>query len=273
MAVATPNAGQTLEVYHEKGWPSMRLQDGDFKVFTLHIEGVNIDNVTLEDIGQYLSDFAELLGKDASPRYHSIKRGSLTIGAKVLAEREIDVKTRGFLLRTGDAPEDAVRAQQRISRRLGIHRARRATLIDPMHTKVMEIPIERPLAEGNEVPSLQRSGSLQGTVIRLGGRLEVVPVEIQDADGHIYLCRAGRDVAKRLAREMFEQTVRVHGAGKWRRGQDGVWYVEDFLIATFEVLDSDPLTDVIQQLRHIPGAWLDREDSLEELENLRSGEM
>src|ERR1700688_3096751 len=124
-----------------------RLEDGDFKVFTLHIEGVNIDNVTLEDIGQYLSDFAELLGKDASPRYHSIKRGSLTIAAKVRAEREIEVKTRGFLLRTGDAPEDAVRARQRISKRLGMHRARKATVLDPTHTKVMEIPIEKPQAQ------------------------------------------------------------------------------------------------------------------------------
>lgn len=248
-----------------------QLEDGDFKVFTLHIEGVNIDNVTLEDIGQYLSDFADLLGKDTSPRYHSIKRGSLTIAAKVKAEREIEVKTRGFLLRTGDAPEDAVRARERISRRLGIHHARRATLLDSTQTKVMEIPIEKPSAQ-IQTPVLSRSGALQGKVIRLGGRQEIVSVELQDVDGHIYLCRARRDLARRLAREMFDQTVRVHGTGKWRRADDGVWYVEDFQIAQFEVLDADDLTDVVKQLRGIPSAWLDQEDSFDTLEKMRHGE-
>jgi hypothetical protein len=248
-----------------------RLEDGDFKVFTLHIEGVNIDNVTLKDIGQYLSDFAELLGKDASPRYHSIKRGSLTIAAKVRAECEIEVKTRGFLLRTGDAPEDAVRATQRISRRLGIHRARRATLLDPAQTKVMEIPIEKPASQ-IETPTLSRAGALQGKIIRLGGKQEIVSVEIQDVDGHIYLCRARRDLAKQLAREMFDQTILVHGTGKWRRGDDATWYVEDFQISQFEVLDADNLGEVVKQLRSIPSAWLDQEDSLDKLEKLRHGE-
>jgi hypothetical protein len=152
--------------------------DGNFKVFTLRIQGVNIDSVSLEDIGQYLSDFAELLGKDASPKFHSIRKGSIKLGAKVPTQREMDVKTRTFLLRTGDAPEDAVRAQQRISRRLGIHRARRATVVDQTDTKVIEIPIERPVSTV-EVPSLSRAGSLQGKVIRIGGRQETVSVELQ----------------------------------------------------------------------------------------------
>src|SRR5437870_13711144 len=98
--------------------------DGRSQVVTLLVQGVNIENLSLEDIGEYLSDFAELLGKDVEPRYHSIKRGSLAIRATIPAEREIDVKTRAFLLRTGDAPEDAVRARERISRRLGINHAK-----------------------------------------------------------------------------------------------------------------------------------------------------
>jgi hypothetical protein len=250
-----------------------RLEDGDFKVFTLHIEGVNIDNVTLEDIGQYLSDFAELLGRDASPRYHSIKRGSLTIAAKVPSANEIDVKTRGFLLRTGDAPEDAIRARQRISKRLGVHRARKATLLDPSKTKVIEIPIDKVVSQV-EVPALARSGSLQGKVIRLGGKHDIVSVEIQDVDGHVYMCRASRDLVKRLVREsiLFESTIRVHGAGKWRRGDDGVWYVEDFQIANFETLDGDDLREVVAEIQRIPSAWLDQEDSFDKLDKLRYGE-
>jgi hypothetical protein len=248
-------------------------QDGNFKIFTLHIEGVSIDNVTLDDIGHYLEDFAELLGKDASPRYHSIRKGSLKIAARVPAEREMDVKTRGFLLRTGEAPEDAIRARRKISKRLGIHRARKAILLDPSNAKVIEIPIERPASQV-VVPALSRSGSVQGKVIRLGGKQDIVSVEIQDVDGYIYLCRAKRDLVKRLVREieLFDSTIRAHGSGKWVRGDDGVWYVEDFLIAEFEILDADSLVAVVAQLRTIPSAWIDREESFDQLAKLRSGE-
>lgn len=249
-----------------------RIDDGEFKVFTLHIEGVNIDHISLEDIGQYLTDLSELLGKDASPRYHAIKRGSLTIAAKVPREREIDVKTRGFLLRTGDAPEEAVRARQRIAKRLGMHHAKKATLLDATRDKIIDIPIERPIPVV-DTPPLLRAGSLQGKVIRLGGKQDIVPVEIQDVDGHIYLCRASRELARRLAREMFDQTIRAHGSGKWIRSGDGVWYVQDFMISSFEILDSDCLADVVNQLRGIPGAWVEQDDSFERLEGIRRGEI
>lgn len=249
-----------------------RTEDGSFKVFTLHIEGVDIDNISLEDIGQYLTDFAELLGRDAAPRYHAIKRGSLTLAAKVPREREIDVKTRGFLLRTGDAPEEAVRARQRISKRLGVHRARKATLLDPSRDKVIEIPIDRPVAMV-ETPPLTRAGTVQGKVIRLGGRQDVVSVEIQDVDGHIYLCRASRELARRLAREMFDQTIRAQGSGKWIRGGDGVWCVQEFLISTFDILESESLGEVVKQLRGMSSAWVDQGDSFETLAKIRRGKV
>src|SRR5579872_4567884 len=104
--------------------------DGQSRIVTLYVQGVKIDSLSLDDIGQYLSDFAELLGRDVDPKFHSIKKsGSFSLRATVPFEREIDVKTRGFLLRTGDAPEEAVRARERISRRLGRNHARRATLL------------------------------------------------------------------------------------------------------------------------------------------------
>jgi len=246
--------------------------DGRSKIVTLVIQGVNIDNLSLEDIGAYLADFAELLGKDTDARYHSIKRGSLALKAKIPTEREIDVKNRGFQLRTGDAPEDAVRARERIARRMGINHAKRALLLDSTESKVIEIPVEQPLPAIAKVPSFVRAGALQGKVIRVGGKQDTVSVELQDVDGFVYLCRATRDVARKLAREMFEPTVRVHGAGKWSRDDDGTWRIDDFQIARFEVLDDTTLAETIKELRTIPAPWKNFEDPHAELERLRNGE-
>jgi hypothetical protein len=242
------------------------------RVVTLYIQGVNIDNLSLEDIGEYVSDFAELLGRDVEPKYHAITRGSLKIKARVPIDREIDVKTRGFLLRTGDAPEDAIRARERISRRLGRNHAKRATLLDSVQSKVIEIPVEQPVSAAPPVPSLTRAGSLQGRIIRIGGKQDIVSVEIQDVDGMVYLCRATRDKARKLAREMFDPVVRVHGAGRWYRTDEGIWRVEDFQIADFEVLEDDTFSQSIAALRAVPSDWKTFDDPHGALEKLRNGE-
>ncbi|MGO9258552.1 MAG: hypothetical protein ACLQU1_19875 [Bryobacteraceae bacterium] len=246
--------------------------DGRSRVVTLKVQGVNIDNLSLEDIGEYLADFAELLGKDVEPRYHSIRRGSFVMRAKIPTEREIDVKTRAFLLRTGDAPEGAVRARERIARRLGINRAKSAVLLDSAQSKVIEIPVEKPIETATKVPGFIKAGSLQGKIIRIGGRQETVSVEIQDVDGIVYLCRASRDIARKLARDMFDPVVRVHGAGRWYRTEEGIWRVEDFQIARHEVLEDTSFAQTISELRAIPSGWKDFADPHAELERIRNGE-
>lgn len=242
------------------------------RIVTLYIQGVNIDSLPLEDIGKYVSDFAELLGQDVEPKYHGITRGSMKIKARVPIDREIDVKTRGFLLRTGEAPEDAVRARERISRRLGRNHAKRATLLDSAQSKVIEIPVEKPVSAVPAVPSFTRAGSLQGRIIRIGGKQDLVSVEIQDVDGMVYLCRATRDKARRLAREMFDPVVRVHGSGRWYRTDEGIWRVEDFQIADFDVLENDNFSQSIAALRAVPSDWKKLEDPHGALESLRNGE-
>jgi hypothetical protein len=247
--------------------------DGRSRVVTLKVQGVNIENLSLEDIGEYLADFGELLGKDVEPKYHSIGRGSLVMRAKIPAEREIDVKTRGFLLRTGDAPEDAVRARERISRRLGINRAKNAVLLDSAQSKVIEIPVEKPPESPPKVPSFIKSGSLQGRIIRIGGKQDTVSVEVQDVDGIVYLCRATRDVARKLARDIFDPIVRVHGAGRWYRTEEGLWRVDDFQIARHEILEDVSFAQTIGELRAIPASWKDFDDPHAELEKIRNGEI
>jgi hypothetical protein len=220
-----------------------------------------------------LADFAKLLGIDAEPRFDSIKRtGSFSLKARVPRDKEIDVKTRGFLLRTGDAPEDAILARDRIARRLGVHRAKSATLLDSQQSKVVEIPVIRPLPNVPNVPSLTRASTLQGKIVRIGGRQDTVSVELQDVDGQIYLCKASREVAKKLAREMFDSTIRVHGHGRWTRDGDGIWRVDEFHISSeFEILEDDSLVDVLKDLRSIKSGWKDLDDPGAEMELIRSG--
>lgn len=243
----------------------------NFKVFTLHIEGVNLDSVPLHEVGEYIADLAQLLGKDVDPKFAGVTKGSINVRAKVPVEHEMDVRDRGFQLRVGDAPHEAEQAKQRLSHRLGKHRAKRATLVDAKNTKVIEIPVINISTETLNLPLLQQRGSLQGQVIRVGGRKDTVSVEIQDVDDYIYPCRTTRDIAKNLAKEIFGSTVRVFGTGKIR-SEATIWRVEEFSIDRFEVLEDKPLEQVLSEIRAIPAEWKEHENVLEELEKIRHGE-
>jgi hypothetical protein len=122
------------------------------------------------------------------------------------------------------------------------------------------------------VKYLCRAGSLQGRIIRIGGKQDTVSVEIQDVDGMVYLCRTTREKARKLAREMFEPIVRVHGSGRWYRTDEGIWRVEDFQIADFEVLDDDSFAEAIAALRAVPADWKALETPHAVLEQIRNGE-
>jgi hypothetical protein len=79
-------------------------------------------------------------------------------------------------------------------------------------------------------------------------------------------------MARKLAREMFDPTVRVHGSGRWTRGDDGLWRVDEFQISQFEVLEEDALSEVINEIRRTPSAWKREDDSETELDSIRTGE-
>jgi hypothetical protein len=248
-----------------------RSVDGRFKTISFYIEGVKLDSFSLAEVAEYVADFAKMIGQEVEPRFESFRNGSARLCVKIPREHEYDVKTRGFLLLNGEAPEDALRAQERISRRLGMHKAKRATIRDSSNNKLIEIPIDRTPAV-QSMPSLAKSGSLQGQIIRIGGKQETVPVDLQDVDGHIYSCKAKREIAKDLAKEIFGATIRVHGSGRWRRDDEGTWRTEDFMVHSFDILDDEPLDIVLSEIRTIKSKWQDIVDPLVEMNLIRSGQ-
>jgi hypothetical protein len=119
-------------------------------------------------------------------------------------------------------------------------------------------------------PAFNQNGTLDGIVIRIGGRGPVVPVHL-DAGTAIYSqCQAGRGLAKRLAAHIFTSEVRVTGQGRWYIDEGGNWVLDRFTIHDFDVLDSTPLTAVVAALRGVPGSgWDDVADPWADLNDMR----
>lgn len=113
------------------------------------------------------------------------------------------------------------------------------------------------------------TGDLEGTVIRVGGKDNTVPVTIQGADG-FYKCQTTKPIAKLLAKHLFEGQVRVVGKGKWLRDSEGIWSLQEFQILDFAPIENSSLTQFVNEMREIPGSdWNKMENPQAELKRIQ----
>lgn len=128
-----------------------------------------------------------------------------------------------------------------------------------------EMPFYGPITE---------EGSLDGTPIRIGGRRgkDMVTIELQDTGNGkpVYTCHANRALAKEISRYLFETPIRVHGEGTWTRTELGEWKLNDFRVSGFEVLETNPLNRIVDELKSIPGnGWNAMIDPMAEMHRIR----
>ncbi|MES2885012.1 MAG: hypothetical protein V4709_09425 [Pseudomonadota bacterium] len=99
---------------------------------------------------------------------------------------------------------------------------------------------------------VHEAGTLDGTVVGVKGVDDSVPVWIKTDEGVVHKCNARRDLARQLA-PLWDCYVRLQGKGKWRRGDDGRWTLEEFDILSFERLDDTPLAQVVESIQRLEG--------------------
>ena len=233
------------------------------------IDGFRPDTLPMGRLAGYMADLAKLLGSEPGVHFDKVKEGSAKLVHYVDEEVRPEVEHRLRLVKRGDADADAQAAVAAINQKLAedgktayLKQGRGKLLtfnghVAPAPKKPVYGPITQP-------------GTLEGKLIRLGGRDDTKPVHLQDGD-EVHICNANSAVAKRLA-QYYEQQIRVTGNGRWSRNEDGSWALEYFNITDVEELKDESLSVVIERLRQIPGnGWLKLADPLEELERIREG--
>lgn len=117
--------------------------------------------------------------------------------------------------------------------------------------------------------SIQQYGAIDGEVIRVGGSKNIVPILLQVEGNEISGCHANRNLAKELAKYLFEP-VRLYGEGRWDRSDEGIWNLIHFEVNRFDVLQEKTLSQTVIALRGLQGNWGD--DALYELLKYRHSE-
>ena len=239
--------------------------------FRFQIKAFSPESMPMYHLAEYLVDLAKLLGSQERVHFVALEGGSTGVLMDVVKEETPKVTQRLKQIETGDAPENALKAFKAVNDRLAADNGS-GTLFGPNGEKCIVMPgaTNSERAKQTIFGPFNKDGSVEGVLIRIGGEGQKVPVHLEEEPGLIHICHAERKVARDLA-QSFDRPLRVHGKGRWHRNEDGRWEMKNFIIETFDLLESQTLSEAIESLREIESPLRDMEDPLSELENLRSG--
>lgn len=238
--------------------------------FALRVRGVSPESIPMARLAEYLREFAELLGSRSSVHFAGVVKGSAVLRAHVDEQATTDATRRLLASRDGSAPKDVLDRASRIERFMREDGARGEIVRRDGNILYVFEGARRRVEEQPEI-TISQEGELIGTVMRIGGRDETVPLLLSDADGKFHdLNIKGKELAKQIAAYLYGAPIRLLGTGTWIRCSDGAWRLDRFLAHGFEPLDDRPISDVLNEIRTIPeNGWSRLADPIAEWRKVR----
>ncbi|MGY3528559.1 hypothetical protein [Bradyrhizobium sp. USDA 4452] len=241
------------------------------KQYRLQIDVFSVDSLPMARLAEYMAELAILLGERERVHFSHLEKGSAVLVSTIEPVAFPKVEERVSRVSRGDGPKDAMQAFKNIDNLLAKDGAV-AVLTGPTVGQVIEFP-GRTRPKPVKYGPFREVGTLDGRIIRIGGRDETIPVWLKDGEVEYHCNVRGEEVARRLAPYYLNGVIRVYGSGKWVREESGAWSLEQFDITDFEVLDDSPMADVVGKLRAVEGStWHESDDVLSDILGLRRDE-
>ena len=239
----------------------------NFVVYDFRIDVWRPETLPLKRLAEYAVELAKLFGSTPDVHLLKIRKGSHIQEFAVAETARACVDAQLAAARQPDAREEVAKPFRTLNQYLRTDGGS-AVLKIKGGAKIIDFPgCKATLAE--EV-LVHEAGTLDGVVIRIGGKDDTVPVWLEDENREKLTCTASRAIAKELASHLFGTAVRVAGMGKWRRNADRQWELDEFAIKSWQAMNGAPLDETITKLRAIEGnGWDDLNDPQAEWHRMR----
>ncbi len=99
---------------------------------------------------------------------------------------------------------------------------------------------------------LTQEASLDGVLMSVGSRGEIIPIRLRNGDVTYRNCETNRVIARELGQHVCEP-IRIHGTGRWMREADGTWTLRAFRVDHIDVLGKHSLREAVTALRAVRG--------------------
>lgn len=220
-------------------------------------------------LATYLDHLARVLGETEHVHFERLEIGSVSVVHRVDAEAVERVECRIQSIARGDVPVDARGSLKALKRCLATDGAT-GSLLSPNGDRILHLASSTSATQ--EVTAVKQFGTLDGVLIRIGGKGTVVPVHLQ-AGKRIRQCEASRETAQKMAPHIYGNPLRVRGDGTWQRLAVGGWLLKRFRILDFREMENVSLVEAVGRLRRLGlEGWKQFEDPMEEIRRLRGYE-
>ncbi|MCX7377408.1 MAG: hypothetical protein NTY94_11800 [Alphaproteobacteria bacterium] len=241
------------------------------KSYVFEITPFAPDTMPMSRLAEYMADLAQLLGSDHNVHFVELTAGSARLAYIVDAEAIPKVTDRVHNARIGQGPKEAISAISRINRKLADDGGD-GRIIEKGGAEIIEFPGKREEPAAFEGHAIQMD-SLDGFLVRLGGKKEDVPIHFENREGRTFSGTSSRSVARTLAPHLFGAELRFFGLANWTMNPHGTWVLSRFLIQRFIILDDETLQESVSFLRNVPNNdWNQIADPWLVLQELRADE-
>lgn len=241
----------------------------DLDEYLLKIDAYTPSTIPMARLAEYMSMLSQLLGNQERVHFERLDEGSTVLVSRVEEVARPKVAKRLATIEMDDAPPEAKRAITQINEMLRDDNAR-GTLFRG-EAKILPFP-GRDIPKPERIGPFNQEGSIDGVLIRIGGKDKSAHATLIDSDGNEWKCEVDREMARDMARELFGTPLRIFGTGRWTREEDEQWKLVSFRAARFDLLEDGSLAEAVEKLRAIKGsAWETENDPLALLKEIRDG--
>lgn len=223
-----------------------------FLEYSFRIVGPKPDTIPMTRLATYMAELAKLMGSPDSVHFKEVLDKSVSIVALADAEQVavISPRIREAAHNGGDA--DAAVPWRRLNEFLA-EDGWTAELPLPKGGEVIAFPGKMRISRAIRI--VNQHTSVQGRLIRIEGSGELVKIGL-DIDGYLTAKIAINAAQAKDLAQFFHQYVRLSGEGRWRRGADGHWFLDNLNATAFEPLEDIPLGETLNKLRELlpPGS-------------------
>lgn len=226
------------------------------KKLTLKLNDRTPETLSMKRLGQYITHLSDMLGEVEHVHFDSVSKGSAMLNVDIE-----DLYYQKVLTHVREVPNGmGTRKQQSAHRSLKQLMDEDGTggaILNDADTQILSF---RKQPDDEKSLMVNKSGSVQGRLYRVGGKDETIPVSLEGANGETLRCEASIEIAQGLSSLLFKQ-VRVSGHGTWERLPEGGWRLKKLRIESYQELDTAKMGDVVGRLQAIGGLkWADMED-------------
>jgi hypothetical protein len=226
------------------------------KKLTLKLNDRTPQTLSMKRLGQYIAHLSDMLGEVEHVHFESVSDGSAMLNVDVEELHYQKVLSHVREVPNGMGAKKQLTAYRNL-RKLLDEDGTGGAILNDSDAQILSFR-KRPDDEKPLV--VNKVGSVQGRLYRVGGKDDTIPVSLEGANGETLRCEASIDIAQALSALLFKQ-VRVSGHGTWERSSQGTWKLKKLRIESYQELDAAKVGEVLGRLQSIGGLkWADMDD-------------